>query len=92
MDQGLGRNATNIEAGSAWFPTLDYDGIKAQLSGADTADIATRTSANNQKLASFLLHGSDLHKDRCRGFQQGFDTLNEHGSVPAIDNAMVETG
>ena len=57
MDQRLGRDAADIEAGAARLLGLDDHGVDAELAGADGADIAARPGADHQKLAGDLFHG-----------------------------------
>ena len=57
MDQRLGGDAADGETGAAGLAHIDDDGVDAQLSRADGADIAARASADDQKLAGDLFHG-----------------------------------
>ena len=57
VDQGLGRNAADVEAGAAGLFRLDDDGVDAKLARPDRADIAARAGADHQELAGHVLHG-----------------------------------
>src|SRR5690606_18494802 len=56
VNDRLGWNAANVEAGAARLASLDDDRVDAQLSGTDCADIAARAGADDQKLAGNLSH------------------------------------
>ena len=60
MDQRLGRDAADVEAGAASLDGFDDDGIDPELPGADGTDIATRTGADDEKFADDLFHGHQL--------------------------------
>ncbi|MCD6058215.1 MAG: hypothetical protein K0Q89_1745 [Thermomicrobiales bacterium] len=60
MDQSLGRNAANVEAGSARPPGLYDHGVDAELPCANRTDIAAGSCADHQKLAEDLFHGLSL--------------------------------
>ncbi len=60
MDERLGGDAADIEAGAARLAFFDDDGVDAELSGADGADIAARAGADDEKLADDLFHGLSL--------------------------------
>ena len=56
VDQRLGRDAADIEAGAAGLRLLDDDGIDAELAGANGADIAAGAGADDEELADDLFH------------------------------------
>ena len=57
MDQRLGWDAADIEAGAARFVRLDHHGVDAELSRPDRADIAAGSRADHQKPARYVPHG-----------------------------------
>ena len=57
VDQRLGGNAADIEAGAAELLRLDDHGVDAQLARADRADIAARARTDHQELAGDVFHG-----------------------------------
>ena len=52
MDQGLGRNAADIEASAAEPISLDEGDLHTELRGADGCDIAAGAAADDQQLRS----------------------------------------
>ena len=60
VDQGLGRNAADIEAGSAELLRLDYYGVDTKLACPDRTDIAAWTGTDHQELAGDVFHGVSL--------------------------------
>ena len=60
VDQRLGRDAADGEAGAAGLLRLDDHGVDAELAGADGADIAARTGADDEQLAGNFLHQLNL--------------------------------
>ena len=48
MDQGLGRNAADVQAGTAELLALDQGGGDAKLGGTDGGNIAAGAAADNQ--------------------------------------------
>jgi hypothetical protein len=57
MDHRLGRDAADIQAGAAELGALDDDGVDAELAGADGADIAAGSGADDEQLAGDFCHG-----------------------------------
>ncbi len=51
MDQGLRRDAANVEAGSPWLLRLDQHCVDAKLPCPDRTDIAAGACTDHQKLA-----------------------------------------
>ena len=49
-DPGLGGDAAPVEAGAAQLVLLDHGGPEAELCGADRADVAARTGADDDHL------------------------------------------
>ena len=60
VDQGLRRDAADIEAGSAWLLRLDDHCVDAKLPCPDRTDIAARACTDHQKLAGDVFHGLSL--------------------------------
>ncbi len=60
MDERLGRDAADIEAGATRLAGFDDDGVDAELSGADGADIAAGTGADDEQLAGDFFHHGTL--------------------------------
>jgi hypothetical protein len=60
MDERLGWNAADIEAGPARLPGLDDHRVDAELSGADGADVAPGTGTDDKQLADDVFHDAQL--------------------------------
>ncbi len=60
VDQRLGGDAADVEAGAAGLDGLDDDGVDAELAGANGADITAGAGADDEKLADDLFHGISL--------------------------------
>ena len=58
VDQRLGGNAADIEAGAAGLFRLDHHGVDAKLAGPDRADIAAGPAPITRSLAGDVLHGA----------------------------------
>lgn len=51
VQHGLGRDATDVEAGTSESATLlDTGGLETELSGLDGGDVATRTTADDDDI------------------------------------------
>jgi hypothetical protein len=51
VEQSLGRNATNVEAGAAeGAALLDAGHLHAQLTGLDGSNVATRATADDNEI------------------------------------------
>src|ERR1700722_15184165 len=64
VNQGLGRNATDVQAGAAQLLALDQHGRDAELSRADRCDIAPRAAADDQQALMFDLAHAHSTKSR----------------------------
>ena len=89
MDQGLGRNASDVEAGPAEFVAFDERRRDAELRGADRCDIATRTAADDEQRGRSRFHRL-LHEQGRRAFQQTAQRLHETGCHCAVDHTVIE--
>ena len=57
VDECLGWNAADVEAGAPQATGLDYHRVDAELSRPDRAHVAAGSRANYQKLARYVPHG-----------------------------------
>jgi hypothetical protein len=63
VEQGLGRDAPDVEAGPAErLPALDAGGLQPELRGPDGGDIATGPGADHDQVEIGLSHSSVLGK------------------------------
>jgi hypothetical protein len=60
VDQGLGGNAADIEAGSTNLLRLDYYSVDTKLACPDRADVAAWARTDHQELAGDVFHGLSL--------------------------------
>ena len=61
VDDRLGRDAADMEAGSAEPVLLDEHRVEPEFAGADRRDIAAGTAADDQDLAAELAHVTPRH-------------------------------
>src|SRR5687768_4622218 len=90
VNQRLGGYAADHQASAADLGRFNDHRINIQLPGTNSADIATRTGANDQQFAGNILHGSVLNKYHGWRFEKRLDALDEYGGIPAVDNPVVE--
>jgi hypothetical protein len=90
VDQRLGGDAADIEAGTAELFRLDDDRINTQLPSSDGADIATGSCTDYQQPAGDIFHSSAFHEDQRGRFEQRLDALDESGGIVAVHHAVIE--
>ena len=68
MQQGLRRNAADVEAGAAMgLALLDDGGLEAELGGPDGADVAAGTGADDDEIVGHWLSPLKRHARTCPG-------------------------
>ncbi len=84
MDQRLGRDAADVQAGAAQGLAFHQNGGDAQLAGADGRHVTARAAADDQQLGIESLLHVLLHKQRGGLFEQAANGLDElRSSMPS---------
>ncbi|MNG13598.1 hypothetical protein D3C84_972860 [compost metagenome] len=81
VNQCLGRNAADVQAGAAQGLAFHQDGRDAQLAGTDRRHITAGAAADDQQRGVQSLHGAlqqkSVHKQGSGLFEQATDGLDE---------------